>query len=64
MSASVRSGSAQSHAVADFLTSVSSGPSALVIEGQAGIDKTTLWLSAVDEASRAELGHRMRPPGG
>jgi hypothetical protein len=50
MSASVRSGSAQSHAVADFLTSASSGPSALVIEGQAGIGKTTLWLSAVDEA--------------
>ncbi|MDT5223680.1 MAG: hypothetical protein QOG19_1087, partial [Mycobacterium sp.] len=57
MSASVRSGSAQSHAVAEFLTSASSGPSALVIEGQAGIGKTTLWLSAVDEAR--ERGFRV-----
>ena len=57
MSASVRSGSAQSHAVAEFLTSASSAPSALVIEGQAGIGKTTLWLSAVDEAR--ERGYRV-----
>jgi DNA-binding CsgD family transcriptional regulator len=57
MSASVRSGSAQSQAVADLLTAISSGPSALVIEGQAGIGKTTLWLSAVDEAR--ERGYRI-----
>jgi Mg-chelatase subunit ChlI len=48
MPTSVRSGSAQLRAAAEFLTSVSSGPSALVIEGQAGIGKTTMWLSVVD----------------
>jgi hypothetical protein len=52
MSASVLSDSSPSHAVADILMSASSGPSALVIGGQAGIGKTTLWLSAVDEARR------------
>lgn len=50
MSASLHGGSAQSQTVADFLTLVSREPSALVIEGQAGIGKTTLWLSAVDQA--------------
>jgi predicted ATP-dependent serine protease len=39
---------AQPHQVAGVLTSASSAPSALVIEGQAGIGKTTLRLSAVD----------------
>ncbi len=36
----------------DFLGSVSAGPSALLIEGEAGIGKTTSWLSGVQQARR------------
>lgn len=44
-------------AVADFLTAVAAGPASLVIEGEAGIGKTRLWLTALEEA-RA-LGYRV-----
>ncbi|ULE31381.1 AAA family ATPase [Mycobacterium sp. IDR2000157661] len=37
-------------AVRGFLDSASVGPSALLIEGEPGIGKTTLWLAAVDRA--------------
>src|ERR1700752_1819864 len=37
-------------AVTEFLRSASQQPSGLVIEGEAGIGKTTLWLSAVEQA--------------
>jgi DNA-binding NarL/FixJ family response regulator len=37
-------------AVADFLTAASAEPSALVLEGEAGIGKTTLWLAALTQA--------------
>lgn len=37
-------------AVARFLTDTAQGPTGLVIEGDAGIGKTRLWLTAVDEA--------------
>ena len=33
-----------------FLESTTVGPSALLIEGEAGIGKTTLWLAAVEQA--------------
>ena len=33
-----------------FLTSTSVGPSALLIEGEPGIGKTTLWLATVEQA--------------
>ena len=33
-----------------FLTSTAVGPSALLIEGEPGIGKTTLWLAAVEQA--------------
>ena len=36
--------------VAGFLGSASSGSTGLIIEGEAGIGKTTLWLSLVDRA--------------
>lgn len=36
--------------VSGFLTSATSQPSALLIEGEAGIGKTTLWLAAVEKA--------------
>ena len=41
---------ADEQAVADFLGAVPEAPSALVIEGDAGIGKTTLWLDTVDRA--------------
>jgi DNA-binding CsgD family transcriptional regulator len=37
-------------AVVDFLSAVPEAPSALVIEGDAGIGKTTLWLNTLDRA--------------
>ena len=36
--------------VDDFLASAAIGPSALLIEGEPGIGKTTLWLAAVEQA--------------
>src|SRR5882757_10019773 len=43
-------GSSEARAVDDFLTSAGVAPSVLVIEGEAGIGKTTLWLSALQQA--------------
>ena len=42
--------SAEARVVEDFLTSAATAPSGLVIEGDPGIGKTTLWLSALDQA--------------
>ena len=41
----------------DFLDALAAGPSGLVIEGEAGAGKTTLWLAAVEEAR--ERGYRV-----
>ena len=41
---------AESRAVSEFLLSADRQPSGLVMEGQAGIGKTTLWLAGVAEA--------------
>ncbi|OBB71303.1 LuxR family transcriptional regulator [Mycobacterium sp. 852014-52144_SCH5372336] len=41
---------AEFRAVRDFLRSVESGPCALVIEGDAGAGKTTLWLAGISAA--------------
>ena len=49
--------SAELRAVADFLTSTAERPSALVIEGEAGIGKTALWSAAVQQAR--ERGFRI-----
>jgi UDP:flavonoid glycosyltransferase YjiC (YdhE family) len=38
-------GAVSSNAIADFLAEAAAGPSGLVIEGDAGIGKTTLWLT-------------------
>lgn len=40
-------------AIAAFLRSAADGPSALLIEGEAGIGKTTLWLAAVEQAQKS-----------
>ncbi|MFS0898438.1 LuxR C-terminal-related transcriptional regulator [Mycolicibacterium litorale] len=42
--------SAGSSAVTDFLAAVPHGPAGLLLEGEAGIGKTRLWLSAVEDA--------------
>lgn len=42
--------SAESESVAEFLSSAQRQPSGLVIEGEAGIGKTTLWLATLDQA--------------
>jgi DNA-binding CsgD family transcriptional regulator len=47
----------EARAVDEFLASVSSGPAALIIEGEAGIGKTTAWLGAQERAQ--ELGFRV-----
>jgi DNA-binding CsgD family transcriptional regulator len=52
----VRSGvcrTTESRAIAAFFESTERHPSALVIEGEAGIGKTTLWLGALEEAREA-----------
>lgn len=50
MVGSAVSRAADVRAVAGFLESTAARPSVLVIEGEAGIGKTTLWLSALEEA--------------
>jgi DNA-binding CsgD family transcriptional regulator len=47
------SGSADDPQVAGFLTSAAQRPTALIIEGEAGIGKTTLWLTLADRARAA-----------
>lgn len=46
----LRNTSAGSSAVAEFLAAVTQGPAGLLLEGEAGIGKTRLWLAAVEEA--------------
>src|SRR4029079_18938461 len=43
--------------VSEFLRSVTQQPSGLVIEGEPGIGKTTVWLSAVEQARNS--GYRV-----
>jgi ATP/maltotriose-dependent transcriptional regulator MalT len=50
MSAGVVSRSVEFRAITDFLASARLQPTGLVIEGDAGIGKTTLWLAAVEQA--------------
>lgn len=48
---------AELHALAAFLDALAAGPAALLLEGEAGIGKTTLWLAAVERAR--ERGHQV-----
>ncbi|KUI22834.1 LuxR family transcriptional regulator [Mycobacterium sp. GA-1285] len=48
---------AEFRAVSEFLRTTDSGPSALVIEGEAGAGKTTLWLAGLSAAR--ERGFRV-----
>jgi len=47
----------ESRQIAEFLGSVPAGPTALILEGEAGIGKTTVWLAALDRAQ--QLGYRV-----
>src|SRR5690348_4214653 len=49
--------SSELQALQDFLARIATGPSALLIEGEPGIGKTTLWLHAVRAAGSA--GYRV-----
>jgi ATP/maltotriose-dependent transcriptional regulator MalT len=42
--------SAEFRAIADFIGSVNDRPTGLLVEGDAGIGKTTLWLAALEQA--------------
>ncbi len=57
MPAGVLSREGESRAVAGFLASASKWPSALVLEGEPGIGKTTLWSAVVKQA--VERGFRV-----
>jgi DNA-binding CsgD family transcriptional regulator len=52
MPARARHGLAETRAVEDFLTLAAREPAALILDGEAGIGKTTLWLTAVDAARK------------
>ncbi|ORB64328.1 helix-turn-helix transcriptional regulator [Mycolicibacterium tusciae] len=49
--AGLRGRPTEDRSVKTFLTSTTVGPSALLIEGEPGIGKTTLWLAAIEEAT-------------
>src|ERR1700722_1180661 len=40
----------EEEALSEFLDSASSAPSALLVEGEAGIGKTTVWLAGLEQA--------------
>jgi Cdc6-like AAA superfamily ATPase len=42
-------------AVEEFLRSVADGPGALVLEGEPGVGKTTLWRWGVERARELEI---------
>ena len=44
-----------------FLGTATENPSALIIEGEAGIGKTTLWLAGVCEVGTCELSKIVTP---
>ncbi|HJR94922.1 MAG TPA: AAA family ATPase [Gaiellaceae bacterium] len=55
MSTSVVGRDAELGALHDFVTRISDGASALVLEGEAGMGKTTLWRAGVEAAEAASL---------
>ncbi len=50
VSIGVVSRSAEFRAIADFLTKVEARPTGLLMQGDAGVGKTTLWLAALEQA--------------
>jgi DNA-binding CsgD family transcriptional regulator/tetratricopeptide (TPR) repeat protein len=50
--ATLKGRAAERSACTDLLTAAETAPAALILEGDAGIGKTTLWRSAVEQAAR------------
>ena len=46
---------AEERALIDFLDSIPQRPGALIIEGDPGIGKTTLWLDATERARQRDF---------
>jgi ATP/maltotriose-dependent transcriptional regulator MalT len=57
MSADIIGRQGELQSIASFLDSIGDGPAALILRGEAGIGKTTLWEAALSEASRR--GYRL-----
>jgi DNA-binding CsgD family transcriptional regulator len=55
MPAAVVGRDAELASIRDFVTSISDGASSLVLEGEAGMGKTTLWRAGVEAAEAAGL---------
>jgi DNA-binding CsgD family transcriptional regulator len=55
MHASVVGRDAELAALSDFLAEISAGTAALVLDGEAGMGKTTLWRAGVEAAEAGEL---------
>ena len=51
---------AELRTAAAFLDALAVGPAAMLLDGEAGIGKTTLWLAAAEQAR--ERGHRVLQP--
>ncbi|HWH24212.1 MAG TPA: ATP-binding protein, partial [Candidatus Limnocylindria bacterium] len=51
-------------AVRRFVDAVAAGPKALVLEGEPGIGKTTLWRAALAEAATADVRVLVSRPAG
>src|SRR5258708_20255873 len=51
MSSSVVGRQAELQSIGSFLESITAGPGALILYGEAGIGKTTLWREGLAEAS-------------
>ena len=52
MSAGIIGRQSELQSIASFLDSIGDGPAALILQGEAGIGKTTLWEAGLSEASR------------
>lgn len=50
MSAGLVARSAEEQASAEFLSAAEGGPAGLILEGEAGIGKTTQWLAVIEQA--------------
>jgi hypothetical protein len=61
--AAVMPGQPESDSIADFLASAAERVSGLVIEGEPGIGKTTLWLAAIEQAASRGFRVESAPAG-
>jgi hypothetical protein len=69
MTAGMASRPTEEHALSEFLDSAADAPSALLVDGEAGIGKITVWLGGLQRARdrglrvlSARVRRRLRPP--